>query len=144
MTEGKINETTDIITSSNKLREEKIKQIKQHCIDVLVSQTTWCEDEAREKLEENNYNVQSCVRIFMGLPPDRPTNDISSRKTTVNQHIYNNIRGMMDDASRRYEMKKEMEAKIQMARQAQAHQQIKISAQPSQLITEDDIVEPED
>lgn len=95
-------------------KAEAVAQMKQHYVEVLMSQTTWSEDEARQKLEENGYNVHTCVRIFMGLP----ISEVPSKPKTVNQSIYQNIRGMMDDASRRYERKKAMEERIEAAKRA--------------------------
>lgn len=101
-------------------RKEAIDRMKSHCVDVLMSQTTWSEEEARAKLEENEYNVQSCVRIFMGMPAKKDVTSSNSSITpkTVNQHIYGNIRNMMDDASKRYEQRKLMEQRIQDAKEA--------------------------
>lgn len=109
-------------TSVANTREEAVKKMREHYVEVLMGQTTWERDEATEKLGANGYNVQACVRLFMGLPavPSQPRANTSS---TTNQAIYGNIRGMMDEASRRYERKKEIENRIQMAREAyqQAH-----------------------
>lgn len=100
-------------------RKEAIDRMKSHCVDVLMSQTTWSEEEARAKLEENEYNVQSCVRIFMGMPAKKDVTSSQNITTkTVNQHIYGNIRNMMDDASKRYEQRKLMEQRIQDAKEA--------------------------
>jgi hypothetical protein len=92
--------------------------MKEHYLEVLKGQTTWTEEEAKQKLEENNYNVQACIRTFMGLSAERPDMSSASKNTTINQSIYSNIRGMMDNASYRYEKKKEMEAKLQAIRDA--------------------------
>lgn len=105
-------------------KEEQISKMKEHYLEVLRSQTTWTDEEAKQKLEENNYNVQACIRIFMGLPAERPNMSCSSNNTSINQGIYSNIRGMMDHAAYRYEKKKEMEAKIQAMRDAYSEKQI--------------------
>lgn len=99
-----------------KAKAEAAEQMKQHYVEVLMNQTTWSEEEAREKLETNGYNVQKCVRLFMGLPPTAEAQAVKPK--TVNQGIYNHIRGMMDDASQRYERKKAMEARIEAAKEA--------------------------
>ncbi len=97
-------------------KAEAVAQMKDHYVEVLTNQTTWSEEEAREKLEANGYNVQLCVRLFMGLPPTAEASSVKPK--TVNQGIYSHIRGMMDDASQRYERKKAMEAKIEAAKEA--------------------------
>lgn len=97
-------------------KAEALEKMKTHYVEVLMNQTTWSEEEAREKLEANGYNVQKCVRLFMGLPPTAEAQSVKPK--TVNQGIYNHIRGMMDEASQRYERKKAMETKIEAAKEA--------------------------
>ena len=97
-------------------KAEALEKMKNHYVEVLMNQTTWSKDQAREKLEANGYNVQKCVRLFMGLSPTAETSSVKPK--TVNQGIYSHIRGMMDDASRRYERKKAMETRIEAAKEA--------------------------
>jgi hypothetical protein len=99
-----------------KAKAEAAEKMKNHYVEVLMNQTTWSEDEAREKLEENGYNVHKCVRVFMGMSPTSETQTVQPK--TLNQGIYNHIRGMMDEASQRYERKKTMEARIEAAKEA--------------------------
>lgn len=117
-----VNQTSDkkaeMLKIQQELRAQNIQKMKEHCIDVLMSQTTWSLEEAKQHLEENEYNVQSCIRIFMKMPVDKPKHDVSSKNTTINQGIYNHIRTMMDEASYRYEKKKEIEARIQAMRES--------------------------
>jgi hypothetical protein len=98
-----------------KQKEEYEKKMKEHYVEVLMNQTTLTNEEAKELLEKNNYNVMDCVRIFMGINKKEKTKQES--KFTVNQGIYNHIRGMMDEASQRYEKQKEMEEKLQRMRE---------------------------
>jgi len=97
-------------------KAESIEQMKKHYVEVLMNQTTWSEYESREKLEANDYNVHKCIRLFMGMTPTAEAPTVKPK--TVNQGIYNHIRGMMDDASQRYERKKAMEARIEAAKEA--------------------------
>lgn len=98
-----------------KQKEEYEKKMKEHYVEVLMNQTTLTNQEAKELLEKNNYNVMDCVRIFMGInKKEKPKQE---PKFTVNQGIYNHIRGMMDEASQRYEKQKEMEEKLQRMRE---------------------------
>lgn len=114
-----------------KKREEAIEKVKAQCLDVLLKQTTWTEEEALEKLEENNYNVKACVRIFMGLPPMK---EVSDTHSSLNQGIFSEIRGMMDEASERHERKKRYEEQMaikqaQMQAQAAAYAKAKAEAE---------------
>jgi hypothetical protein len=104
-------------------REKHIQRIKEHYVEVLMSQTTWSEEEAKQQLEENNFNVMECVRKFMGIPNKKANEDESQTRTTINQGIYKNIRSMMDEASYRYEKRKEMEERLQAIRDSYSQRQ---------------------
>jgi len=102
-------------------RTKRLAELKAECVRALMCQTTWTEEEATKQLEEQKYNVLACVRIFMGMPPDRKESTSCSSYASTNQGIYSEIRLMMDEASRKYEQKKRREEKlqeIQMRRQA--------------------------
>jgi len=102
-------------------RASRLASLKAECVRALMGQTTWTEEEAVLQLEEHKYNVLACVRVFMGMPPIRENPCSTSTYSSVNQGIYSEIRTLMDEASRNYEMKKRREEKlqeIQMQRQA--------------------------
>jgi len=102
-------------------RTKRLAELKAECVRALMCQTTWTEEEATKQLEEQKYNVLACVRIFMGMPPDRKESTSCSSYASTNQGIYSEIRLMMDEASRKYDQKKRREEKlqeIQMRRQA--------------------------
>lgn len=105
-----------------KKKEEYEKSMKQHYVSVLMSQTTLTEEEAKERLEANKYNVMEAVRDFMGITNKVNNNNTNTyqqnHKTTINQGIYNHIRGMMDEASYRYDKQKQMEEKLQRIRES--------------------------
>jgi hypothetical protein len=64
-----------------------------------------------------------CVRKFMGIPNKKANEDESQTRTTINQGIYKNIRSMMDEASYRYEKRKEMEERLQAIRDSYSQRQ---------------------
>lgn len=120
------DETTKKILERNeqmkKKKEEYEKSMKQLYVNVLMSQTTLTEEEAKERLEANKYNVMEAVRDFMGITNKVKNNNTNTyqqkQKTTINQGIYNHIRGMMDEASYRYDKQKQMEEKLQRIRES--------------------------
>lgn len=91
-------------------KERRLAELRAECVRVVMSQTTWTEEEAIAQLEQQKYNVQACVRIFMGMPPQK---EKTSSYSSTNQGIYSEIRTLMDEASRKYEMKKRQEERIQ-------------------------------
>jgi hypothetical protein len=136
------NETTQTpLTPEEKARrfeewkEKRLAELKAECVRVVMSQTTWTEDEAVRQLEEHKYNVMTCVRVFMGLPPMKETTKVSDSYTSINQGIYSEIRSLMDEASRKYELKKRREEQIQelqMRRQRIMEEQAGEQQEPSE------------
>lgn len=102
-------------------RAKRLADLKAECVRALMGQTTWTEEEAVKHLEEHKYNVLACVRVFMGMPPIKEKPSSNNTYSSVNQGIYSEIRSLMDEASRNYEMKKKREERLQelqMQRQA--------------------------
>lgn len=118
--------SSKLIERNEEMKKKKEKyesEMKSHYISVLMSQTTYNEEEAKERLEANNYNVMEAVRDFMGINSSNKKQSVerinkdNKSAFTVNQGIYNHIRGMMDEASYRYEKQKQMEEKLQRIRE---------------------------
>ena len=81
--------------------------------NVVMRQTDYSETTADEKLEIHKYDVMAVIREFIN--PNKAieeTNDIVIE--SVNQQIYGEIRGMMDNASWNYRKNKEAEEKKQL------------------------------
>lgn len=109
---------TELVKSSNeeriqKQREEQIRLTKERFVRVLMKQTEYNEEQARESLEKNNYNVPESIREYMGYKKEKK----EYKPKTINQGIFKEIRDVMDDASMRYERKKEYNKRVQMLQQ---------------------------
>ena len=85
-------------------REDKQKDM---IIQVVTRQTSLTYDEAKEKLEEEKYNYMKVIKEWNGIQ----SKEDSKTPKTVNQEIYKQIRGLMDDSCKNYRMKKEYEEK---------------------------------
>lgn len=107
-------DVVDIKDDIAEARARHIERIKEQCVKVVVSQTTWSEDEARTQLEANNYNVKACIRIFMGMPPVKAG---EKEPVSVNQGIFTEIRTLMDTASAAYERKKQYQERLAIMQQ---------------------------
>lgn len=73
-------------------------------IDMILRQTNYNKETAEQKLKDHTGDILSVIREYMG--PSR-VNKPCSNMRSVNQQIYKEIRGMMDEASKTYEAKKE-------------------------------------
>ena len=80
------------------------REVIQHeLIKMVIRQTDYSEEEAIIKLKEHNNDYMEVIREAMGINKPKKNNDI----TSVNQQIYKEIRGMMDDAANNYRIKQE-------------------------------------
>ena len=71
-------------------------------IERIMRQTDYSKETAEQKLKEHNNDVVNVIREYMG--PAKP-NNYCATKLSVNQQIYKEIRGMMDDAAKTYALK---------------------------------------
>ncbi len=75
-------------------------------IEMVMRQTQYTYEEAAEKLEACNNDYMTVIRGSMGI------NKVEDKTvTSINQHVYKEIRGLMDVAASDYRRKKEMEQK---------------------------------
>ena len=76
--------------------------------DLVMRQTDYNADEATRKLSEHSNDIMAILREYMGAPPE-----VGQQKTTTNQILYREMRGLMDNAATTYRRKKELEEKKQ-------------------------------
>jgi uncharacterized lipoprotein YehR (DUF1307 family) len=67
-------------------------------IQIVMRQTDYSEDKAREKLIEFNFDEMSVIRNYFGVDVKNATKQIVS----VNQEIYKQLRGHLDGAMLNY------------------------------------------
>lgn len=88
--------TDNISFIDNNQLEEKIQ--------IILRQTDYSEDIAKDKLQEFNYDHIAVVKAFFGIT-EKKEPVISS----VNQEIYRQIRYKLDSNMREYNKRKEIE-----------------------------------
>ena len=93
-------DTLDATTAADK----RIEMLR----DLVMRQTGYNADEAFSKLKEHNNDILKIVREYMGVPVVA-----SKPKSTTNQIIYREMRGLMDSAATTHRLKKELEEKKQ-------------------------------
>ncbi len=74
-------------------------------INIILRQTDYNRIHVEQKLAEHNNDVTQVIREYLNagkiIPPPCKT------RLSVNQQVYKEIRGMMDDAAKTYLEKKE-------------------------------------
>jgi hypothetical protein len=68
----------------------------EEAVEIVLRQTTLSRDEVVERLQQNNYNYVKVIEEFMGINRDKSK---KKQDLTVNQQIYKEIRGVMDEAA---------------------------------------------
>jgi len=71
-------------------------------IQIILRQTDYSEDVAREKLKESNFDHILVIKSFMGIT-EKKTLPIKS----INQEIYKQLRYKLDSSMREYNIRKE-------------------------------------
>lgn len=97
------------------LMKEREKNIKQEIINLVMRQTTYSQEEAKNELEKYNYKFHDVLKNFMNTnieekPQNKPIN--------VQQTIFREIRTMMDSASRVQRFQSELNRRIQEENEA--------------------------
>jgi len=77
-------------------KQEYISRIKVESVNMICRQTDYTQDEAREKLEKNNYNYQLVLNEYFGIK------ESPKKEKTTNQQIYGEIRNLMDTGARKF------------------------------------------
>ena len=79
-------------------------------INIIIRQTNYDENVAKQKLIEYDNNYLEVIKNYMN--PSKIKNNNNNTKKTTNQLMYSEFRNLMDDASRNYRIQKEKEDKI--------------------------------
>ena len=72
-------------------------------LSVIMRQTDYDRTTAEQKMLEHNNDVMQVIREYMA--PAKPIK-VCTTKLSVNQQIYKEIRGMMDDAAKKFELER--------------------------------------
>jgi hypothetical protein len=72
-------------------------------IPIILRQTNYSEEEAREKLFEHNNDYVAVIKAYLGVKKDTSKSEIKS----VNQEIYKQMRFKLDSAMRDYTVRKD-------------------------------------
>jgi hypothetical protein len=88
--------------------KENVRNQLNELIQVVCRQTELTEEEARERLEKEQYNHMKVLNDYFGFKEIKPDN-----KSSINQQIYGEIRNLMDNSSRNFRMEQENAQRIQ-------------------------------
>ena len=99
---------------------------QEKIIEIVIRQTSYSFDEAKKQLDENNNDYLKVIKKSLGITEEK----VIEKSTSINQQIYKEIRGFMDNGSKnyinsinRYKKQEEMLSLIKKEQQKQQKQQ---------------------
>ena len=103
------------ICYNKRKQEEQLEFRKRYLANLVMRQTTYTMEQAREKLEEFKYNILALIKDFMSPAKktrgDEIREEAESNKTT-NQKIYTEFRNLLDTSAQIMKRRQELEAKV--------------------------------
>ena len=75
--------------------ESSNTNLSEKNISLIVSQTNYTTDIAKEKLKQHNDNIVNVIEEYLNIEKPIP------KETTTNQKIYNEIRNFIDTTSKK-------------------------------------------
>ena len=95
------------------------KKLIEELTQIVVRQTNLTYEEAGEKLANNKYNYMYVIKEY--IKNDNQPDINISKKTTINQQIYSEIRTLMDNASRNYRRANDLKTNQSISKDASAN-----------------------
>ena len=96
------------VVGAEPLGVEGAEPLAEPLVELIMRQTTYDQLTAAQKLKHHKNDVMQVIREYM--KPDKPTHNNNNTpfaaKLSTNQQIYKEIRTMMDDAAKKYELEK--------------------------------------
>ena len=77
-------------------------------IQMVLRQTDYTADKAKEKLEAFDYNEINVIKDYMGIDIKKKESN-NKQSSSINQQIYKQIRTKLDGSMREYREKKKTE-----------------------------------
>ena len=97
-----------ILEKTNQYTKEEVEKIldekEELILQSVLRQTNLDRDTAKTMLQDNDYDGIKVIKEHFGIK-DKVNND----KVSVNQQVYKEIRGFMDNAAKKYRVSKELE-----------------------------------
>jgi len=90
------------------LKKARDEQIKKDLIQVVCRQTELTPNEAKERLEKEQYNYMKVLNDYFEI-----TDSKTETTNTINQQIYGEIRTLMDTGAKNFRMEQERAQYIQ-------------------------------
>jgi hypothetical protein len=88
------------------MSETENENATEELIQLIMRQTTYTKEEAREKLADFQYDAILVIKDFMGIKPkeEKPS---SVHVKSLNQEIYKQIRIRMDESMKKFNEKQQ-------------------------------------
>lgn len=102
-------------SEQSRKQAEQLEFRKNYLAKIVTRQTTYNLEQAREHLEEYNYNIPAVLKHFMSPAKKTKGDEIreeAETKKTTNQKIYSEFRNLLDTSAEIMKRRRELEAKV--------------------------------
>ena len=89
-------------TNNNEIQEK---------IQMILRQTDYSEEEAKNKLKDHNYDHISVIKAYLGITEKKAP----VAQKSINQEIYKQLRHKLDDSMKSYLQQQEEKLKTEIA-----------------------------
>ena len=97
--------------------KEKVEQYKEQRLDeickMIMRQTDYSYEESKEKLVKENYDYLKVIKNYMTSDVQQTNDTKQQQSKSVNQKIYTELRGFMDNTAEQYEKRKQQKERVE-------------------------------
>tara|TARA_A100001011_G_C14278607_1_gene830506 strand:- start:1759 stop:2139 length:381 start_codon:yes stop_codon:yes gene_type:complete len=97
--------------------KEKIEQYKEKRLDevckMIMRQTDYSYEESKDRLLKENYDYLKVIKKYVTNDGEQINKSQENQSKSVNQKIYSELRGFMDNTAEQYEKRKRKAEKVE-------------------------------
>lgn len=98
--------------NKEQFEEYKEKRLDEIC-KMIMRQTEYTYEESKERLIKENYDYLKVIKQYITKDTEQIKRPLANETKSVNQKIYNELRGFMDNTAEQYEKRKRKAEKIE-------------------------------
>ena len=126
------------------MEKEKIEQYKAKRLDeickMIMRQTNYTYEESKKNLVKEKYDYLKVIKNYI-IPEKEVNTKKTSDSKSVNQKIYTELRGFMDNSAEQYEKRKRQAEKIEELKKNMAEEYERRKQESGYISEKDDTYE---
>lgn len=106
--------------------KEKVEQYKEKRLDeickMIMRQTDYSYEESKDRLIKEKYDYLKVIKQYITKDTECVKRPLANESISVNQKIYTELRGFMDNTAEQYEKRKRQAEKIEQFKKKMAEE----------------------